>query len=112
MAKRKSTKAPAIPAVGYLRRSTGKQEMSLRDQRKEIERYQAAAGLQVDGLVTRELLASLRAAHEASRRIGGEELLAQENAASAEHLSATQLADNRLVCQAPDSLFDCFVTSP
>ena len=32
MAKRKPTKSPLTPAVGYLRRSTSKQEISLKDQ--------------------------------------------------------------------------------
>ena len=36
-----------IPAVGYLRRSTAKQEMSLKDQRREIERYAAEHGYRI-----------------------------------------------------------------
>ena len=36
-----------IPAVGYLRRSTSKQEKSLDDQRREIERYAAEHGYRI-----------------------------------------------------------------
>ena len=36
-----------IPAAGYLRRSTSKQEKSLDDQRAEIERYAAAHGYRI-----------------------------------------------------------------
>ncbi|MCK4774482.1 MAG: recombinase family protein [Candidatus Krumholzibacteria bacterium] len=35
------------PAVGYLRRSTDKQEQSITDQRREIERYASENGLQM-----------------------------------------------------------------
>jgi len=38
-----------IPAVGYLRRSTSRQEKSLDDQRKEIEQYAAANGYDIVG---------------------------------------------------------------
>ena len=36
-----------VPAVGYLRRSTHKQEKSIADQRREIERYAAKHGYQI-----------------------------------------------------------------
>ena len=39
MASKHATDGQPIPAVGYLRRSTGKQEKSLVDQRREIKRY-------------------------------------------------------------------------
>ena len=42
-----STCAGTIPAVGYLRRSTSRQEKSLDDQRSEIERYAAAHGYSI-----------------------------------------------------------------
>lgn len=44
MANCHSTSAGLVPAVGYLRRSTSRQEKSLTDQRTEIERYAAANG--------------------------------------------------------------------
>ena len=37
----------AVLAVGYLRRSTSKQEKSLDDQRSEIERYAAEHGYEI-----------------------------------------------------------------
>lgn len=42
-----SLRSGLIPAVGYLRRSTSKQEKSLDDQRAEIERYAAAHGYRI-----------------------------------------------------------------
>ena len=47
MAKRHSTTKRLIPAVGYLRRSTAKQEMSLKDQRAQIEAYAAKHGYRI-----------------------------------------------------------------
>jgi site-specific DNA recombinase len=47
MAKRNSTAVARIPAVGYLRRSTSRQEKSLKDQRSEIERYAADNGYEI-----------------------------------------------------------------
>ena len=44
MAARHSKQAGLVPAVGYLRRSTSRQEKSLEDQRTEIEQYAAANG--------------------------------------------------------------------
>src|SRR5262245_43157085 len=44
MAKRHSTAHARIPAVGYIRRSSDRQEKSLADQRSEIERYAAEHG--------------------------------------------------------------------
>ena len=43
----KPSKSELISAVGYLRRSTSRQEKSLDDQRSEIERYAAANGYQI-----------------------------------------------------------------
>lgn len=47
MTKRRSKSEGLIPAAGYLRRSTGKQEKSLDDQRREIERYAADHGYHI-----------------------------------------------------------------
>lgn len=47
MAKRQSTVLRLIPAVGYLRRSTSRQEKSLDDQRTEIERFAASNGYEI-----------------------------------------------------------------
>src|SRR5688572_30029357 len=47
MAKRHSNGRALVPAVGYLRRSTEKQEQSLPDQRREIYRYAAANGYEI-----------------------------------------------------------------
>ena len=47
MAKRHSNGRALVPAVGYLRRSTEKQEQSLPDQRREICRYAAANGYEI-----------------------------------------------------------------
>lgn len=44
MAKAHSKHAALVPAVGYLRRSTNRQEASLADQRTAIERYAAQNG--------------------------------------------------------------------
>ena len=47
MTKRNSTCAGLIAAVGYLRRSTSRQEKSLEDQQQEIERYAAKHGYRI-----------------------------------------------------------------
>lgn len=47
MANRHSNVSSLVPAAGYLRRSTEKQEKSLDDQRSEIERYAAQHGYSV-----------------------------------------------------------------
>jgi DNA invertase Pin-like site-specific DNA recombinase len=47
MKKSISLRGLLIPAVGYVRRSTEKQEKSLDDQRREIERYAASHGYQI-----------------------------------------------------------------
>lgn len=47
MAKANSNGHAPIPAVGYLRRSTSRQEKSLEDQQREIERNAAASGYQI-----------------------------------------------------------------
>jgi site-specific DNA recombinase len=47
MAARHSIRPELIPAVGYLRRSTSRQEKSLEDQRTEIEKYAAANGYRI-----------------------------------------------------------------
>lgn len=47
MSKSISTRGILVPAVGYVRRSTEKQEQSLDDQRREIERYADAHGYQI-----------------------------------------------------------------
>lgn len=47
MAKTKSKRKHLTPAAGYLRRSTGKQEMSLSDQRREIERLACENGYKI-----------------------------------------------------------------
>ena len=47
MATRHSSSKSTIPAVGYLRRSTTKQEKSLDDQRREIEQYAAEHGYHI-----------------------------------------------------------------
>jgi len=44
MASRNSTSRGLVPTVGYLRRSTAKQEKSIADQRREIERYATEHG--------------------------------------------------------------------
>lgn len=49
MAKANSTPRSGIPAVGYIRRSTNRQEKSLEDQRREIERYAADHGFVIVG---------------------------------------------------------------
>ena len=49
MAKKKSTKAALIPAVGYLRRSTDKQEKSIVDQRQAILQYAEEHGYRIIG---------------------------------------------------------------
>jgi site-specific DNA recombinase len=47
MAKSQSTRTGLVPAVGYLRRSTSRQEKSLHDQRTEIEQYAATNGYRI-----------------------------------------------------------------
>ena len=47
MATKHSKRAALIPAVGYLRRSTGKQEKSLPEQKREIQRYAAKHGYKI-----------------------------------------------------------------
>jgi DNA invertase Pin-like site-specific DNA recombinase len=47
MANGHSIRTGTIPAVGYLRRSTSRQEKSLADQRSEIERYAASNGYEI-----------------------------------------------------------------
>jgi DNA invertase Pin-like site-specific DNA recombinase len=47
MAKRHSNSGTPVPAVGYLRRSTSKQEKSLDDQRREIESYANQHGYRI-----------------------------------------------------------------
>ncbi|HUT74250.1 MAG TPA: recombinase family protein [Armatimonadota bacterium] len=44
------------PAVGYLRRSTDRQEQSIPDQRKAIERYAAEHGFEVMSFYTYSLV--------------------------------------------------------
>ena len=47
MANKHSTRDGAIRAVAYIRRSTQKQEQSLADQRREIERYAKQYGIRI-----------------------------------------------------------------
>ena len=47
MTERKTHAPRLVPTVGYLRRSTSKQEKSLQDQRREIERYALQNGYDI-----------------------------------------------------------------
>ena len=58
-----------IPAVGYLSRSTHKQEKSIADQKREIERYAAEHGYQISvGTPTMESAATKPKSGRRSKR--------------------------------------------